>query len=184
MRVLLGLAAVFVLLGPAAASNCTYGGTKPLFSVVDRSTLDGVTGGNVTFSTRLENHYLASPELTMYVSIVDAQTGVPIDLRNWVAANGSLEARAQQIPSLAENATSSQSWTLNTPISGNFLVYVITLDRHPDPVRACVQPFSTPPLHLHVALKTNLDPGGILPVALGVPAALGVWMAAIRRRTT
>ena len=61
---------------------------------------------------------------------------------------------------------------------GDFAVYVAVLPES----GAATPPTTGPTIHLDVAEKKTLNAGGIVPLVLGIPAALGLLALGVRIR--
>ncbi len=79
--------------------------------------------------------------------------------------------RTQYLESLGTGETANQSWTLNTILAGSYLVYVVLIPV-PESAGSGIQPVTSPGIQVEVASFTRLNPGGILPFAVGIPIFL------------
>jgi LPXTG-motif cell wall-anchored protein len=64
---------------------------------------------------------------------------------------------------------------------GEAAIYVVVLPGT-SPSSAPAGPAVSPALDVHIAESKNLNSGGVLPLALGVPALLGIATLVARRR--
>ena len=198
MRIVVLLATVTVtvlsITGPALAqtaqtgtsqTNTPYkgqvvaapGGTgTPLKIETAKNKISGTAGQYVKLPAKITNTS-GKPvkEAVAYVSLVDVTKGqqAPVDLEDWSAH------RAVTIGFLGPGQSTDASWSLRLVKGGNYVVYANAIDQ--GSARASVGQ----EVPLYVAAQQNLNPGGVLPVALGVPALAGAVLfgpVLVRRR--
>jgi hypothetical protein len=97
-----------------------------------------------------------------YISIVDLVDKAPVDLEDWSSEKG------LYIPSIAEGQSLPLEWNVRLVKAGSYTVSIL-YNRESDPYSP---PIASSKVFLEVQPKFNLNPGNILPVAFGVPAAL------------
>jgi hypothetical protein len=68
------------------------------------------------------------------------------------------------------------AWPMNAVNAGTIGIYVAVLPRNVSPVR----PATSPTLRLRIHDRRTLSSGGVLPLALGLPAVLGLLAFAVR----
>jgi hypothetical protein len=110
-----------------------------------------------------------------YISLVDVTKGqqAPVDLEDWSAH------RAVTVSSLGAGRSRDVGWNIRLVKGGNYVVYANAIDR--GSTRASVGR----EVRMFVATKRNLNPGGVVPVALGVPVLAGAALfgpVLLRRR--
>ena len=71
----------------------------------------------------------------------------------------------------APGQSAEQTWTLDAILAGDYMVYMVLIPE-PDSPRSTSQPVASSGIHLTVEPFTNLNPGGVLPWALGVPLGM------------
>jgi hypothetical protein len=79
--------------------------------------------------------------------------------------------RTQYLESIAPGKSISQTWILNTILEGNYMVYVVLVPT-PTAEDSTSQPITSSGIHIKVNSFTRLNPGGILPFAIGIPLIL------------
>lgn len=79
-----------------------------------------------------------------------------------------LPQRTQYMDSLVAGQSATQHWIINTILDGNYMVYMVLIPR-PERQEATTQPVATSGIHLTVTPFTRLNPGGVLPYAIGIP---------------
>lgn len=87
-----------------------------------------------------------------------------MDLEDWTAN------RSTSLAPVPPGGSQTQAWTLRALTSGDFAVYVVVVPH--GPLHGTDAPIMSAPVPIHVTQRTNLNPGGVLPVALGVPALI------------
>lgn len=113
------------------------------------------------------------------MNIVNNGDGEPVDPEDWSPQ------RTQKVRLLGPAASASRAWTIDPILPGDYVVYVVAVARPGSP-DAPMTPATTPGLHLVVSSFTRLNPGGVLPLALGMPVGLGALSLLVvlaRRRT-
>jgi ABC-2 type transport system permease protein len=138
------------------------------------------TGDEFDFKTQIKNidpHKQSGP-LVVAMNIVNLGSGQPVDPEDWSPE------RTQAIDSLKSGQASELTWTIESILKGDYLIYMVVT---PKPVgsTSTSQPVASSAIHLTVKPHTRLNPGGVLPLAIGTPTALTVvWLglSAMRRR--
>jgi ABC-type transport system involved in cytochrome c biogenesis permease component len=171
---LLGLIIVSLLLAsPAYAVQAAEN-----FSIkIDAESKQVKTGDSVKFNTIVTNHGEESSSpfiVAMNVINLDA-AGDVVDPEDWSPQ------RTQYLPTLAPGQSVTQGWMINTILEGNFMVYMVLIPE-PEGVAATSRPVASSGIHLTVAPFTRLNPGGVLPVAIGGPIVLLAITFLIYRR--
>ena len=125
------------------------------------------TGDTITFDTVVTNTGTEqSPPIILAMNIINLnKKGDVVDPEDWSPQ------RTQYIDSLATNESATSSWEVNTVLDGNFMVYVVAIPQ-PQSAEASSQVVASSGLHLTVAKFASLNPSGILPFVIGVPAVL------------
>lgn len=137
----------------------------------DATSLDMQTGDTIVIHSTLTNsETTTSPPTLVYLSLLDKKQGAPVDLEDWTAN------RSTNVPPLAPGESATQTWSLRALVSGEYDVYVISVPN----ATSTQTPRMSLPVAIHVTQRTNLNPGGVLPVAIGLPLVIGVGMIAIR----
>jgi hypothetical protein len=122
-----------------------------------------------------------TPPLIMAMNIINLKgTGEPVDPEDWSPQ------RTQYLDGLAPGASAKHSWRVNAILDGDFMVYMVAIPA-PAGREATSQPVASSGIHLTVTPFTRLNPGGVLPYAIGGPAlvAAGIFVLyRLRRRQT
>jgi hypothetical protein len=159
-----------VLAGNAAAS------ADRVTVAVDRTAISTSLGHKFVVRTKITNGgSTPATGLIAHLNVLSLRNGVYVDPEDW-SAN-----RTRYLPPIPAGGSISLTWKLQAVNSGTIGVYIAVLPRSGAP-----QPPTTgPTVRISIAERKTLNSGGILPLAVGVPAflallALGVR---IRRRT-
>lgn len=135
--------------------------------------VDSLTGDAITLHTQVTNDAATPTGATLvYLSLVDITQGLPVDLEDWTAN------RSVSIPTMAAGETLSQTWTLKAIQKGDYVVYVVAM---PNATTGDAPPVTSSAIHIHVTQRTNLNPGGVLPIVVGTPIVLAGALARPRR---
>ena len=112
--------------------------------------------------------------LVAHLNVASLRPGVYVDPEDWSTS------RTRYLDPIPAGGTATVRWSLQAVNAGSFAVYVAVL-----PARAAGRPPTVGrTVQVSVAERRTLDAGGILPLALGVPAVLGLAAGglALRRR--
>jgi hypothetical protein len=134
---------------------------------IDKAYAATKNGDKVTFNTVIMNNgATASPPMIVAMNIVNLdETGDVVDPEDWSPQ------RTQYIKSIAPGESVMQPWILNTILEGEYMVYAVLIPA-PASSDSTSHPISSPGVHVTVTHFARLNPGGILPLAIGIPAVL------------
>ncbi len=172
-RKLFTIATALLLLGPFAFAYAQTASTPPPLSmqILSAHTLSGVAGDYVTVQGQIQNTgKSALNDVTTYLSLVDNQNKLPVDLEDWSAEKG------LYIGSIDPGATLPLIWKIHFVKAGNYSLIIVA-----EAASSSVPQVSTI-THFDVAPKKNLNPGQVLPVALGTPVVLIILMFLVSYR--
>lgn len=133
-------------------------------------------GATVLYNTVVTNiGGVASPPLIIAMNIInlDAQGDV-VDPEDWSPQ------RTQYRKSLAPGETATLSWRINAILDGDFMVYMVGIPS-PTSSETTSQPVASSGMHLTVTPFTKLNPGGVLPYAIGGPVLLALVILLVYR---
>ena len=147
---------------------------------IDRSYEVRRTGDIFNFTTQVKNNdpRQQSAPLVVAMNIINLGSGQPVDPEDWSPE------RLQALDPLKPGQASELHWEVDPILEGDYLVYMVLAPKPVDKT-STTQPVTTPAIHLTVKRYTWLNPGNVLPIAIGMPAALtAVWLGlrALRRR--
>jgi len=92
---------------------------------------------------------------------LDAQ-GEIVDPEDWSPQ------RTQYIELLSPGASNTLKWRVNAILEGDYMIYIVVIPQ-PDGQNTTSQPIASSGIHLTVTPFTKLNPGGVLPIAIGAP---------------
>jgi uncharacterized membrane protein len=140
---------------------------------IDKTDVSLHAGESMTMTSTITNSGTsATAPLVASLNFTSMDSGTYVDPEDW-APN-----RTRKVDGLEPGASTELSWTINPALDGNVAAYVVIL---PDSADLTVRPLvSSPAMYLHVSTKKALNPGGVLPVVLIVPAVLGVVFSAMQ----
>ncbi len=167
-------------LSPSSSSNSN--GMR--IDITSSLIVHGIAGQFIKVNGTLSNLQSSSASGIAYISIVDTTTKVPIDLEDWSASKG------LYIPIIEAGQSLPLQWQIRLVKAGNYTVDILF---NKDEINAGTAapnnstvssfssspPYASPKITLDVAQKLNLNPGNILPVAFGTPAAIIAALGAI-----
>jgi hypothetical protein len=143
---------------------------------VHQSRINTRLGENIVFRAEFANHgSTATDALIAHLNVLSLRQGVEVDPEDWSTH------RTRYLGTIAAGASRTITWKVHAINKGRIALYVAVLpqagDNRPPAIGRTVQ--------LVVAGRDTLNSGGILPLALGIPALLGLitgGMQVARRR--
>lgn len=134
------------------------------------------TADKFGFDTQVTYHgRQKSPPMVVAMNIVNLRDGDPVDPEDWSPE------RAQYIGHLRPGQSAKQTWTIHAIVEGSYMVYMVVIPE-PDGIEVTSQPVASSGMHLTVTPFTRLNPGGVLPLAIGMPIGLTLGMSLLRWR--
>jgi hypothetical protein len=112
--------------------------------------------------------------VAMNIINLDAQ-GEIVDPEDWSPQ------RTQYIENLSPGDSVVLNWRVNCILDGDYMIYMVVVPE-PEDQNATSQPIASPGIHLTVTPYTKLNPGGVLPIAIGVPILILVIIYFVNRR--
>ncbi|MDP1713156.1 MAG: ABC transporter permease subunit [Anaerolineales bacterium] len=139
----------------------------PLQITVDIQSKAINTGEKLDFNTTVINSdTTASAPLIVAMNIINLDAnGDVVDPEDWSPQ------RTQYIVPLDAGQSASQTWTINPILGGNYMMYMVVIPE-PSDQGSTSQPVASSGIHLTVQAVTRLNPGGVLPLAIGIPILL------------
>lgn len=164
--VIIALAVVLVPAPPSLAS-----GEQDVSVTVDRSEIATGLGDKFSFSSTVTNSGGAPLSgLIAHLNVLSLRDGTYVDPEDWSSD------RTRYLEPIPPGGSLDLTWRMQAVNDGDFGVYVAVL---PETGEA-VPPATAPTIRLEVAARRTLNPGGMVPVALGVPLLLGLLALAVR----
>ena len=168
--------------GVSATAGAAPEGAAPDAVVVslDRAALSTRIGAGFDLGSTISNTGRRPLSgLIAHLNVVSLTNGVYVDPEDWSPQ------RTKNVPTLAPGRSARIRWRVNAVNGGRFAVYVVAVPRRvPRTARTGLAIGS--PLSLRVVERRVFDSGGVLFLALGVPALLALAMVGtrVRRRRT
>lgn len=129
--------------------------------ILSNQTLSGTAGDYVTVKASIKNtSSKAIDNVTTYLSLVDEETKLPVDLEDWSAEKGLF------IGTIESGEILPLDWKIHFVKAGKYSLIVVAEKTGE------VYPQTSTIVHFVVAPKQNLNPGHVLPVALMTPIVI------------
>ncbi len=177
------IACLLLFAGPAAAAAAPPSVVEiPMQISIDKSDSVVRAGTPVEFKTVVTNPGTeASRPIIVAMNIINLdKQGEVVDPEDWSPQ------RTQYVEPLTSGQAATLSWRVNAILDGDFMVYIVAIPA-PAGREETSQPVASSGIHLTVTPYTKLNPGGVLPYAIGGPAlvAVGIFILyRLRRRQT
>jgi ABC-2 type transport system permease protein len=165
----------------ASAQDAAVTDQRPGLDVaIDLATKTVKTTDHVLFNTVVTNNSAErTAPLILAMNIINLNAkGDIVDPEDWSPQ------RTQYIEAgLAPGESATLGWRVNAILDGDYMVYLVLIPSPTGP-QATSHPVSSPGVHLTVTPFTRLNPGGVLPYAIGGPLliGLGIWFVYRRRQ--
>lgn len=173
MTRLLVCAVTTALVAFGAATVARAASPRPTTVDVDRTGVSTRLGRSFVFRSTVTNHGTAPVRgLIAHLNVLSLRDGVYVDPEDW-SSN-----RTRYLAPLAPGGSTTLAWKLQAVNTGSFGVYVAVLPGS----GAAIAPSTSRTVHVVVADRSTIDSGGILPLALGVPALLTAVAVGVRLR--
>jgi len=145
--------------------------------IISQKQIEGVAGQIIKIDGVITNPTTSSESIKgiAYISIVDLDNNIPIDLEDWSAQKGIY------ISPIAPGKSIPTQWSLRLVQAGSYAVNIIFLKENTSGTGNgdLTGLIASSSVFLKVDPKINLNPGNVLPVAFGTPAALIAIFGAI-----
>ena len=135
------------------------------------------TGDKIEYSTVITNNGSeVSPPLIVAMNIFNLKSfGDVVDPEDWSPE------RTQYIETLSPGESVTLDWVVNTILDGDFMVYMVLIPE-PEGPNSTSRVISSPGIHITVERFVRINPGGILPFAIGIPLLLILGMYILFRQ--
>lgn len=162
----LALAAVAILPTPATASPLD----DSISVSIEGSASSLVLGGDLELAITVANNGSeASPPLIVHLDITEPTSTGSVDPEDWTAT------LSKQVGVIDAGDTAVVDWRLQPISGGDFVIYAVAISPGLDDLA------SSDLAAVNVVSKRSLNPGGILPVAIGVPGLVALLLVAQMR---
>ena len=164
-------AAVVVVAAVLAAAQPALAATAPPRITLDRGPVAVRLGTTFAFSSTLSAGAAATGPLVAHLNVVSLDPATYVDPEDWSTH------RTRYLGAVAAGDSASLRWSVKAVSSGPIAIYVTAV-----PADGSGPIAVGPPLHVQVAERRTLNSGGVVPLALAVPALLLVVAVVTRRR--
>jgi hypothetical protein len=156
-----------VLAGPA------LGDSNHIAVTVDRTAISTSLGHKFSVRSLIANNGgTAAGGLIAHLNVLSLRPDVYLDPEDWSSH------RTRYLPAIPAGRSVTISWRMQAVNAGSVGVFIAVLPRNGEPR----PPATSPTVHVSIARRKTLDSGGILPLALGVPALLAALLVGLRMR--
>jgi hypothetical protein len=161
-----------VFLVPLLAALCVVASAGAATVELDRTHLSTGIGKKFTFTTTVRNEgEQALSGVVAHLNVLSSDPGVYVDPEDWSSQ------RTRYLAPIPAQGATKISWTVTAVNSGSITIFVAVLPRHGSGSIAVSEP-----LRVDIAKRRTLNSGGVLPLALGLPALLGLSALGTRVR--
>lgn len=144
---------------------------------IDAETKDVRAGTPIEYHTVVTNSGTeTSASMIVAMNIVNLnKSGDVVDPEDWSPQ------RTQYVDPIPAGQSTTLAWRINAILDGNYMVYMVAIPAPASP-EATSHPVASPGIHLMVSKYTRLNPGGVLPYAIGGPVLLGLLIFVVYRK--
>lgn len=163
----------------AVAPSAASAKTAPPAVVVslDRQEVSTKLGESFEFTSTMANHGSREvSDLVAHLNIVGLSKNIYVDPEDWS------DERTRHLPPVGPGESAKVSWRVKAVTGGDAAIYVVVLPGK-DPATAPDGLAVSPALDVHISERRTINSGGVLWIALGLPALLGIAALVARRRT-
>jgi hypothetical protein len=163
------LIASLLAFGPSAAAAPSVAPQQPLQISIDLDTKVVKAGTPILYNTVVTNNGTeTSPPVIVAMNIINLNAkGEVVDPEDWSPE------RTQYTEHVAPGQSVSLPWRINAILDGDYMVYMVVIPAPAGP-EATSHPVASSGIHLTVTPFTRLNPGGVLPYAIGGPIVVGL----------
>jgi hypothetical protein len=168
-------ASLATLLGALALAGGAQAAGKPagLSVSVDRTSISTKLGHKFRFRSTFTNRGPApAGGLIAHLNVLSLHSDVYVDPEDWSSH------RTRYLPPIPAGGSITIAWPMEAVNHGAFAVYVTLVPDNGAPR----PPTIGPAIKVAVADRKTLNSGGILPLALGIPALIGLLTLGLRFR--
>jgi hypothetical protein len=173
MRARVRATALLAAAALACASPAAAAGPDGVSATVDRARIATQLGRSFVVRTTITNSAAAPARgLVAHLSVLSLRSDPYVDPEDWSSR------RVVFLKPIPAGGSRTLRWRMTAVNAGTFGVYVTVLSTRP----AAAPAANTPTIDLRVSDRRTLDAGGILPLAIAVPALLGGLAIVLRVR--
>ena len=165
-----------IVAGPAAGGAATGSRKASLELSVSRTQVSTPLGGSFSFDSKITNvGQRPLSGLVAHLNIVGLSEGIYVDPEDWS------ENRTRHLDPLRPGQSTNVSWKVKAVTGGEAAIYVVALPGR-SPATAPEGLAVSPAVDVRITERRTLNSEGVLPLALGVPALLGLLTLGVRAR--
>jgi hypothetical protein len=162
LRAALATCLLLLVLAPAAATAATVS--------LSRAQVTTRLGDTFYFNSTVTNRGAApAAGLVAHLNVASLTKGVYVDPEDWSSD------RTRYLPVLPPGGSLTIPWKVKAVNGGRFAIYVAVL-----PSSGARSPVVSPALATRVTEHRTLNSGGVLPLAVGLPALIGFLAIGVR----
>jgi hypothetical protein len=166
------LAATVVTSGRAGAKTAP----PPVVVSLDRQQVSTRLGESFNFTSTIANPGSRPLSgLVAHLNIVGLSENIYVDPEDWS------DERTRHLQAIGPGESATLSWRVKAVTGGDAAIYVVVLPVE-NPATAPEGLAVSPALDVHITERRTINSGGVLWLALGVPALLGIATLVARRR--
>jgi hypothetical protein len=169
-RLVVSASAVFfalALAGPAVSSS------NHIAVTVDRTAIATSLGHKFSVRSRIANSGGSGASgLIAHLNVLSLRPDVYLDPEDWSSH------RTRYLPAIPAGRSVTITWRMQAVNAGSIGVFIAVLPQSGEPR----PPATGPTIHVSIARRKTLNSGGILPLALGIPALLAALSVGLRVR--
>jgi hypothetical protein len=159
------VAGLVLAVGPAAAD------TVPVTVTAEPAQISTRLGDSFVFDTTITNPGASDTEpLIAHLNLLSLKNDVYVDPEDWSPQ------RTRYLGSIPAGESRTITWKLKAVNGGSLAAFVSVLQE----VSPTLTPATSPAIQIDIATRDTLNSGGILPLALGIPIALGLVAGGVR----
>ena len=167
-RLVVSASALFFGLAPTEAAASS---SNQIAVAVDRTAISTSLGHKFSVRSRIANTGgSAASGLVAHLNVLSLRPDVYLDPEDWSSH------RTRYLPAIPAGGSVTITWRMQAVNAGSIAVFIAVLpqsgDRQP--------PATGPTVHVSIARRKTLNSGGILPLALGIPALLAALSMGLR----
>jgi hypothetical protein len=163
----LSILVVLAAAGPATSS------TDRITVTVDRTSISTSLGHKFSVRSRIANDSRnAVSGLVAHLNVLSLRPDVYLDPEDWSSH------RTRYLPAIPAGGSVTVNWKMQAVNAGSIAVFVAVLPQS----GGSRPPATGPTVHISIARHRTLNSGGILPLALGIPALIAALSLGVRLR--
>jgi hypothetical protein len=168
------VSAVSMLVAAVAAAPAICA-SNHIAVTVDRTAISTSLGHKFSLQSQVVNNgATAASGLIAHLNVLSLRPDVYLDPEDWSSH------RTRYLPAIPAGGSVTINWKMQAVNAGSIAVFIAVLPQNGE----ARPPATGPTVHVSIARRKTLNSGGILPLALGIPALLSALLvgAGVRRR--